>query len=204
MTPRTAPNGITIDAALLALYLVFVRVNSSQYGGTEGDLDRLWLDPAIRPGSDRHVQRQFALATGYEKHDSGDPLLDFISPPNYPGPVDGLVGPAVGHHQRRRGLRQCLSAPASASYTGLDVQGVATTGPAITVLLPRNLLGNLSRLPDQSTVPSPPTTVTATVSACSGSGTRHLGAAPASNRQFADHRLHGGARAPSCKSCNGS
>ncbi len=45
--------------------------------------DRLRLDPAIRPWADRRRSAATPITSGYQKHYTWDPLLDFVSPPSY-------------------------------------------------------------------------------------------------------------------------
>ena len=164
--PSDGTHGITIDAAVLALTQSFV-VNNSSDGGTEGNL--------IAYGSIQQYARgpvgtfnktcnqftgvcTYALATGYQKHYTWDPLLDFVAPPSYLAPSTppwtlGSVTTNPG------GDSASVCPPLLGVYSGLSAQGVAQTGPAVTQYCSQQT-GGLPGFPS-STVPSPPTSVTA-------------------------------------------
>ena len=76
-------SGLTIDAAVLALNESFV-VNNSGVGGPEGPLKLYGSIQQFARGAVGSFNRLTnTLASGYAKHYTWNPLLDFVSPPAY-------------------------------------------------------------------------------------------------------------------------
>ncbi len=166
--PSNGTSGLTIDAAVLALTQSFV-VNNYGTGGTEGQL--------IVYGSIQQFARgpvgtfnqncppfggscTYSLATGYQKHYTWDPLLDFVSPPSYLVPsTPSWVLESVTTNAGVGSASVCP--PLLGVYSGL-VAGVPTNGPAVTQYCSASP-GGLPNYPT-STAPSPPTIGTATES----------------------------------------
>src|SRR5581483_6425770 len=82
--PSNGSNGITIDAAVLALNESFV-VNNYGDGGVEGPLTVYGSIQQFARGPVGTFNNN-TPSTGYEKHYTWDPLLDFLSPPSYLAP----------------------------------------------------------------------------------------------------------------------
>ena len=166
--PSNGTNGITIDAAILALTQSFV-VNNYADGGTEG--------PLIVYGSVQQFARgpvgtftennnfgniTYTLSSGYQKNYTWDPLLDFVSPPSYLVPsTASWVLQSVTTNAGVGSASVCP--PLLGAYSGLNAQGVPQTGPAVTQYCSQTT-GGLPNYPT-STAPSPPTIGTATANA---------------------------------------
>ena len=90
--PDSEPNGITIDAAVLALTQSFV-VNNYGSCGSEGNLFVYGSIQQFARGPVGTFNNQYQNTTcdgglyGYQKHYTWDPLLDFVSPPSYLAPT---------------------------------------------------------------------------------------------------------------------
>ena len=151
--PSNGTNGITIDAAILALTQSFV-VNNYADGGTEGPLIVYGSVQqfAAWPGGDLHREQQLwqhhlhaELRVPEELHVGPAARLRVAT--QLPRAVNCLVGPAVGDHQCRGGL--CQRVPAAAGgVLGLECAGRAADGTrSDPVLFADN--GWASQLPDQ-------------------------------------------------------
>ena len=122
--------------------------------------DRLWLHPAVRPRPGRHIQlrsKQLFAEHRLQKHYTWDPLLDFVAPPSYLAPSTPPW--TLGSVTTNPGADSAsVCPPLLGVYSGL-VGGVAQTGPAVT----QYCSGSPGGLPNypSSTVPSPPTGVSA-------------------------------------------
>ena len=77
----TGTGGVTIDAAVLALTQSFV-VNNYQAGSNEGPL---YVYGSIQQFARGPVGtfNNNTVTSGYVKHYTWDPLLNFLSPPSY-------------------------------------------------------------------------------------------------------------------------
>ena len=79
--PSTSGSGISIDAAILALNESFV-VNNYGVGSTEGPLDVYGSIQQYARGPVGTFSGNSSVS-GYQKHYTWNPLLDFASPPSY-------------------------------------------------------------------------------------------------------------------------
>ena len=79
--PSDGTDGVTIDAAVLALTQAFV-VNNYTDSGTEGDLTVYGSLQQFARGPVGTFNGS-SITTGYQKNYTWDPLLDFVSPPSY-------------------------------------------------------------------------------------------------------------------------
>ena len=153
--PSDGTNGVTIDAAVLALTQSFV-VNNYNDGSTEG--------PLLVYGSIQQFARGpigtfsgASLSTGYLKHYTWDPLLDFISPPSYLVPsTPSWVLQGVASASGGSAVSTC---PPLAGVYQQTVGGVIQDGPAITQYCSASP-GGLPNFPTM-TAPSVPTNVKA-------------------------------------------
>ena len=153
--PSDGTNGVTIDAAVLALTQSFV-VNNYNDGSTEG--------PLLVYGSIQQFARGpigtfsgASLSTGYLKHYTWDPLLDFISPPSYLVPsTPSWVLQGVASTSGGNAVSTC---PPLAGVYQQTVGGVIQDGPAITQYCSASP-GGLPNFPTM-TAPSVPTNVKA-------------------------------------------
>ncbi len=153
--PSDGTNGVTIDAAVLALTQSFV-VNNYNDGSTEG--------PLLVYGSIQQFARGpigtfsgASLSTGYLKHYTWDPLLDFISPPSYLVPsTPSWVLAGVASTSGGSAVSTC---PPLAGVYQQTVGGVIQDGPALTQYCSASP-GGLPNFPTM-TAPSVPTNVTA-------------------------------------------
>ncbi len=198
--PSNGTNGVTIDAAILALTQSFV-VNNYGDGGTEGPLIVYGSVQQFARGPVGTFSKQFGgnyiLDTGYQKNYTWDPLLDFVSPPSYLVPsTASWVLQSVTTNAGVGSTSVCP--PLLGAYSGLSAQGVPQTGPAVTQYCSQTT-GGLPNYPS-STAPSPPTIGTATANA-NGTATvtwtdpASLGTAPFSYYTVSPN--------PHCSSCTG-
>ena len=79
--PSDGTDGVTVDAAVLALTQAFV-VNNYTDSGTEGDLTLYGSLQQFARGPVGTFNGS-SITTGYQKNYTWDPLLDFVSPPSY-------------------------------------------------------------------------------------------------------------------------
>jgi len=144
----TGTGGITIDAAILALTQSFV-VNNYQSGGDEGPL---YVYGSIQQYG-RGPVGTFSgnsTASGYVKHYTWDPLLDFLAPPSY------LV-PTTPSWVLTSVTADSSAVPTTYCPTILPVYGSTQTVSQYCATNPGALPGYPS-----VTAPAPPTSVTAT------------------------------------------
>ncbi len=80
--PSNSGGGLTIDAAILALTQSFV-VNNYKQGGDEGQLNVYGSIQQYARGPVGTFNANDTTASGYVKHYTWNPLLDFASPPAY-------------------------------------------------------------------------------------------------------------------------
>ncbi len=162
--PSNGTSGVTIDAALLALTQSFV-VNNYNDGGAEG--------PLYVYGSIQQFARgpigTFSgnnISSGYLKHYTWNPLLDFVAPPSYLVPsTPSWVLQSVATNAGVGSTSTCP--PLLGVYAG-TVGGVIQNGPSITQYCSASP-GGLPNFPAM-TAPSEPTNVKA-VSNANGSVT---------------------------------
>jgi titin len=154
--PSDGTNGITVDAALLALTQSFV-VNNYYDGGTEGNLTVYGSIQQYARGPvgtfNVNYQGVPSPASGYVKEYTWDPLLDFVSPPSYLVPsTPSWVLASVTTNAGVASASVCP--PLSGVYAG-TTNGVVQDGPAITQYCSTSP-GGLPNYPS-ITAPSPPT-----------------------------------------------
>ena len=157
--PSNGTNGVTVDAAVLALTQSFV-VNNYGDGSTEG--------PLVVYGSIQQFARGpigtfsgNSLSTGYLKHYTWDPLLNFVSPPSYLVPsTPSWVLQGAATNAGNGSNSTCP--PLLGVYAG-TVNGVIQNGPSVT----QYCSGSPGGLPNFPTItaPSVPTNVHATSNA---------------------------------------
>lgn len=189
--PSNGSNGISIDAAVLALNQSFV-VNNYGDGGSEGDLDVYGSIQQFARGPVGTFNNG-AIVTGYSKHYTWDPLLDFVSPPSYLAPsTASWVLQGVSVNAGLSGTNVCppLDAPYGSAGNTYLTQYCASSSP-----------GGLSGYPT-STAPTPPTIGPATVNTSNGAVTLN----------WTDPAYNGGSPItgysvetyPNCPSCTGT
>ncbi len=145
-------NGLTIDAAILALTQSFV-VNNYKVGGPEGQLAIYGSVQQYARGPVGQFNTQ-GIVSGYVKNYTWDPLLDYVSPPDYlvpstaPWDLTSITANAGEHPSN-------VCPPLAGPYPN----GAAT--PITTYC--SQAVGGLPGYP-ASTAPSPPTGVTAVAS----------------------------------------
>jgi hypothetical protein len=147
--------GLTIDAAILALTGSFA-VNNFAIGSVEGQLDIYGSVQQFARGPVSTSTGDTDLS-GYVKHYTWDPLLDFLAPPDYLSPstpswVLSAVTPADGSTN--------VCPPLLGVFAGTNAEGVIQDGPAVTEYCATPSGG----LPDYPliTAPSPPAGVSGT------------------------------------------
>ncbi len=141
--PSNGSNGITIDAAILALNQSFV-VNNYADGGTEGNVT---VYGSIQQYARGPVGTFGGNPTGYIKHYTWDPLLDFVSPPSY------LVPSTASW------VLQGISTNAGAGGTSVCPSLLGPYGSAAGTYLTQYCSASTGGLPNypSATAPSPPT-----------------------------------------------
>ncbi len=147
-------NGMTIDAAILALNESFV-VNNYRDGSTEGQLNLYGsIQQYARGPVGTFDPRTNQLSTGYEKHYTWDPLLDYLSPPSYLVPSTAAWSLTSVSLNGGSGATADNVCPPLEPYYGS------------TAWISNYCSQTDGGLPDYpaQTVPSPPTNVTATAS----------------------------------------
>ncbi len=146
--PSNGGNGITIDAALLALNQSFV-VNNYAAGGTEGNLT---VYGSIQQYARGPIGTFGYSSTGYVKHYTWNPLLDFVSPPSY------LVPSTASW------VLQSISTNAGTAGTSVCPSLLGPYGSPGGTFLTQYCSASTGGLPNypSATAPSPPTIGTAT------------------------------------------
>ncbi len=116
--PSNGGNGITIDAAILALNQSFV-VNNYGDAGTEGNLTVYGSIQQYARGPVGTFNGT-SLVTGYVKHYTWDPLLDFISPPSYlvPSTASWVLQGVAANAGGASGQLVCPNLPAPTARPG--------------------------------------------------------------------------------------
>ncbi|HVC67862.1 MAG TPA: fibronectin type III domain-containing protein, partial [Acidimicrobiales bacterium] len=154
--PSTASGGVTIDAAILALTQSFV-VNNYQYGSNEGKLNVYGsIQQNARGPVGTFDPYTFTAASGYTKHYTWNPLLDYISPPSYLVPSTApWTLTSVNGNGGQHGTSVCPVL--TGVYDG-------TPSPAPMTQYCSQATGGLPGYP-AITAPSPPTDVHATANA---------------------------------------
>ncbi len=151
--PSNGGNGITIDAAILALNQSFA-VNNYGDGTNEGGLDVYGSIQQFARGPVGTFSGTQTVS-GYVKHYTWDPLLDFISPPSYlvPSTASWVLG--------------SISTNAGVSGTSVCPPLLAPYGSAAGSVLTQYCSATPGGLPNypSATAPSPPTMGTATANA---------------------------------------
>jgi hypothetical protein len=198
--PSDGTDGITIDAAVLALTQSFV-VNNYGDGGTEGNLTVYGSIQQFARGPvgtfTTNQQGVPTPASGYLKHYTWDPLLDFVSPPSYLVPTTpSWVLASVNTNAGVASVNVCP--PLSGIYAG-TVNGVAQNGPAISQYCTASP-GGLPNYP-ADTAPSSPTGASATASA---GGTVTVTWTDPPSDPDDPITSYGVAPSPSCPSCTTS
>ena len=145
-------NGITIDAAVLALNESFV-VNNYGDGGTEGQLNVYGSIQQYARGPVGTFNGN-QMVTGYQKQYTWDPLLDYLFPPSYLVPSTAAWSLSSVSANGGSG--------ATANNVCPPLEPVYGTTSWITGTCSQTL-GGLPNYPAE-TAPSPPTNVTATAS----------------------------------------
>ncbi len=145
--PSDGTDGITIDAAVLALTQSFV-VNNYGNSGTEGNLTVYGSIQQFARGPVGTFSGN-SLTNGYQKHYTWDPLLDFVSPPSYLAPTTAswALG-SVAANPNTGTVTVCPPLLAPYGQSGTITQ-YCSSNP-----------GGLPGFPS-STAPSPPTNVSA-------------------------------------------
>ena len=160
--PSNSGGGLTIDAAVLALNESFVVnnhdvskvVNGSQVALTEGLLNVYGSIQQYARGPVGTFSGH-SIVSGYEKHYTWNPLLDFASPPSYLTPSTApWVLSSVNANGGEHTTTVCPAIPGIYSTT--------TTNPPMTQYCSAST-GGLPNYP-AITVPSPPTNAAATAS----------------------------------------
>jgi hypothetical protein len=160
--PSNAGAGLTIDAAVLALTQSFV-VNNYGAGNGEGQL-------AVYGSVQQYARGPVgtfnggSTVSGYVKHYTWDPLLAFLTPPDYLVPSTDSWGLGAVNSTTASGSTS-VCPPLFGIYAGTDTNGVIQDGPALTryCSAPSGGLPNYPSI----TAPSPPTGVSASASGLS-------------------------------------
>ena len=162
--PSPGTNGLTIDAAILALTESFV-VNNYGDGSTQGLLNDYGSIQQYARGpvgtfnetcsGFGNTNCTYAMASGYEKHYTWDPLLDYLSPPSYLAPSTAAwTLESVSNNAGTQATADNVCPPLEPPY-GYTQWITAYCSQTI---------GGLPNYPS-ATVPTPPTGVTATANA---------------------------------------
>ena len=151
--PSNSAGGLTIDAAVLALTQSFV-VNNYGNGSDEGQLNLYGSIQQFARGPVGTFNGN-STVSGYVKHYTWDPLLDFASPPSYLVPstapwVLSSINANGGEHQTT--VCPALTGIYNGTGPGTPITQYCTGSP-----------GGLPTYP-AITVPSPPTNASATAS----------------------------------------
>ena len=155
--PSDGTDGITIDAAVLALTQSFV-VNNFDQSGTEGPLNVYGSIQQYARGPVGTFNGS-SLLSGYVKHYTWDPLLNFVSPPSYLVPsTPSWVLASVTNNAGNASRSVCP--PLSGFYAGTS-NGAIVDGPPITQYC--TAANGLPNFPSQ-TAPSQPTGISASAS----------------------------------------
>ena len=184
--PSNGSNGITIDAAILALNQSFV-VNNYNQGGTEGNLT---VYGSIQQFARGPVGTFGGSPTGYIKHYTWDPLLNFISPPSYLVPsTASWVLQSINTNAGNSGQSICPSL--IGPYNGAAPDTYITQYCSAST-------GGLPNYPS-ATAPSNPTIGTATANA-NGSVTLSWTDPPANGSPITGYTV---SPYPTCSACTG-
>ena len=146
-------SGVTIDAAILALNESFV-VNNYADGNTEGTLDDYGSIQQYARGPVGTFNGNSSVS-GYVKHYTWDPLLDYLFPPSYLVPSTAawtLTSVAVNAGSEATAVNVCPPLEPAYGYSQWITAYCSQT------------VGGLPNYPSE-TVPTPPTAVTAAASA---------------------------------------
>jgi len=189
--PSTASGGVTIDAAILALTQSFV-VNNYGYGSNEGKLNVYGsIQQNARGPVGTFDPYTFSAASGYTKHYTWDPLLDYVSPPSYLVPSTApWTLTSVDANGGQKGSNVCPVL--TGVYDG-------TTSPTPITQYCSQATGGLPGYP-AITAPSPPTHVYATAN--SGGVATVDWTDPSDNGSPILH--YDVAPSPACSSCSGT
>ena len=151
--PSNGTNGITIDAAVLALNQSFT-VNNYTDGGNEGTLTLYGSVQQYARGAVGTFSGN-SVSSGYQKHYTWDPLLDYFYPPSYLVPNQAawtLTSVAVNGGSNASADNVCPAIEPPFGYSQWITNYCAQPTP--------DGLPNYPAL----TAPTPPTNVTATAS----------------------------------------
>ncbi|HEY5109193.1 MAG TPA: fibronectin type III domain-containing protein, partial [Acidimicrobiales bacterium] len=152
--PSNSGGGLTIDAAILAVTQSFV-VNNYAAGNGEGQLAIYGSLQQFARGPVGTFNGNSSVS-GYVKHYTWDPLLDFLAPPDYLVPSTNSWGLGAVDTTAGAGSTS-VCPPLSGVYAGTDTNGVIQDGPAVTRYCSASS-GGLPNYPS-ITAPSPPTGV---------------------------------------------
>ncbi len=182
-------SGLSIDAAILALNESFV-VNNYADGNTEGTLDDYGSIQQYARGPVGTFNGNSSVS-GYVKHYTWDPLLDYLFPPSYLVPSTAawtLTSVAVNAGSEATAVNVCPPLEPAYGYSQWITAYCSQT------------TGGLPNYPAE-TVPTPPTAVTATASANSTATVDWTDPVSSNGSSISSYTV---TAFPTCSSCGGT